>query len=65
MRELGITLEHKAADHIIVKQDMVRHPKKLILIATKEDRHLDLTYDQAWDLKDQLVDFLGDYEPGS
>jgi hypothetical protein len=63
MRHLGITLEHTSADNISVVQSMYKHGDKLVQDSEPHER-LELTYDQAYDLKDQLIDFLGNYEPG-
>ena len=61
MRHLGITIEHAAADHICIKQTMFKRGDKLIQDLFEQ---LIITYDQAYDLKEQLIDFLDSYEPG-
>lgn len=63
MRHLGVTIAHVDADHLDINQTMIKHPKKLVLVSSYEKRQLNLTYEQAFDLKEQLIDFLGDYTP--
>lgn len=63
MRHLGLTIEHKETDKVLVQQTMIRHPKKGLLVESKEKRELTLTYAQLYDLVEQGKDFLGDYDP--
>jgi hypothetical protein len=61
MRHLGVTLEHASVDQIAVTQKMEKKGDKLIELMVEP--RLYLTYAQAYDLKDQLDDFLGDWIP--
>jgi len=59
----GVVLRHTSRDQITIDQIKVKHPKTGELDKSGERRQLVVTYDQAYDLKQQLINFLGAYAP--